>query len=78
MLNGGLSRTIGVAEGGFGGLPVGINAGLGFKESDFAMNYGFVPMGELGNMQRVSMTFKFGDKDGARRAEGSFENWRLH
>lgn len=68
VLNGGLSRAMGVGEGGLGGLPVGVNAGIGFKASNFMMNYGFVPMGEMGSMQRMSLTFKFGEKDGARKA----------
>jgi len=76
MLNGGLSRAMGVAEGGLGGLPVGVNAGVGFNVSNFMVNYGFVPMGEMGNMQRMSLTFKFGDKDGARKVRDTFHGSR--
>ena len=75
VLNGGLSRAMGVSEGGLGGLPVAVNAGLGFKVSNFMMDYGFVPMGEMGNMQRMSLTFKFGDKDGARKFKGTPRNY---
>ena len=75
MLNGGLSRAMGVAEGGLGGLPVGVNAGFGFAMKDFGFNYGFSPMGEMGNVQRMSLTFKFGDKDGARKFKGSIPKY---
>lgn len=71
MLNAGLSRYMGAEEGGLGGLPVAINAGLGYKMDNFMLNYGFTPMGEMGNTQRMSLTFKFGDKDGAKEAGGS-------
>ena len=67
---------MGVAEGGLGGLPVGVNAGVGFNVSNFMVNYGFVPMGEMGNMQRMSLTFKFGDKDGARKVRDTFHGSR--
>jgi len=63
-LNCGVSREIGAADAGIGELPVGINAGVGFKISNFMLSYGFVPMGEMGNMQRMSVAFKFGEKDG--------------
>jgi hypothetical protein len=69
-LNGGLAREMGSAAGGSAGMPFGVNAGIGFKVSNFVMNYGFIPLGEMGNMQRMSMTFKFGGESGARKVRG--------
>lgn len=63
-LNGGVTRAMGVSEGGVGGLPVGVNAGVGLKLSGFMLDYGFRPLGELGNVQSMSLTFKFGGKGG--------------
>lgn len=57
-LSGGLSREVG-AVAASDAMPFKLNAGVGFKVSNFMLNYGFVPMGELGSVQRLSLTFKF-------------------
>ena len=41
-----------------GGLN-GIGAGLGFTYLDYAIDYAFVPYGDLGNTQRISLLVKF-------------------
>jgi len=60
-LTGGLSRELGSAADA-DSMPFRLTAGVGFKVADFMLNYGFVPMGELGNVQRMSVTFKFGER----------------
>lgn len=61
-LTGGLSRDLGSAAVP-GAFPFRLNAGLGFKVSNYMLSYGFVPLGELGNIQRMSVTLKFGGRD---------------
>ena len=68
-LTGGLSRELGAAAAS-DSIPFRLNAGLGVKVSNFMLNYGFVPMGELGNIQRMSVTLKFGDKGGLSKFSG--------
>ena len=68
FLTGGLSREMGAAAE-TGAVPFRLNAGAGFRVSNFMLNYGFAPMGELGSMQRLSVTLKFGARPGA----GEFE-----
>ena len=41
------------------GLPIGITGGLGFRFSRFEVNYAFVPYGDLGNTQRISLNIGF-------------------
>jgi outer membrane protein OmpA-like peptidoglycan-associated protein len=38
----------------------GVTAGLGYRHGDFAFDYAFTPMGDLGNSHRFSATMKFG------------------
>lgn len=60
QLNGGVSREVGAGESS-DSLPFKVNAGIGVRISSLLLNYGFSPMGELGNTQRLSVTLKFGD-----------------
>jgi len=46
-----------------------LNAGIGVKASNFMLNYGFVPTGELGGVQRMSVTLRFGETGGLRRGD---------
>lgn len=39
---------------------VGVTAGLGWVLKDFALDYAFVPYGELGVANRISMTYRWG------------------
>ena len=41
-----------------GGLN-GVTAGIGIKYLDYGFDYAFVPYGELGNTQRISISLKF-------------------
>jgi hypothetical protein len=41
-----------------GGLN-GVSAGIGIKYTDYCLDYAFVPYGELGNTQRISLAIKF-------------------
>jgi hypothetical protein len=42
-----------------GGLS-GMSAGAGFLFSGFALDYAYLPFGELGSTQRLSLSYKFG------------------
>lgn len=48
----------GAATGGLGGLSR-LGAGFGLKLGDVLMDYSFVPMGEIGSAQRLSLGFRF-------------------
>lgn len=61
QLNGGISRELGAGKAS-DALPCKVNAGVGVKIYNLILNYGFSPMGELGNTQRLSVTLKFGSK----------------
>jgi len=41
-----------------GGLN-GISAGIGFVYLNYGIDYAFVPYGDLGNTQRISLSAKF-------------------
>ena len=78
-LTGGLSRGLGSsASSSSDSLPFRLNAGLGLKMSDFMLNYGFIPMGELGNIQRMSLTFKFGTDNPVRSGWKPSKNARIY
>lgn len=62
-LSGGFSKDIGKAASS-GSAPLKLNAGIEFKMSNFALGYGFVPMGDFGSLQRMSVGYRFGEKDG--------------
>jgi hypothetical protein len=70
-INGALSREMGAAAGGASDMPFMVNGGLAFKVSDFVLNYGFVPLGEMGNMQRMSLTFKFKSSVAEKKSNGN-------
>ena len=40
-------------------IPVGFAAGIGLRFSSFNLDYSFVPFGELGNAQRISLSSRF-------------------
>lgn len=61
-LSGGLSRDLSSAASS-DAAPLKVSAGIEFKMSDFSLGYGFLPMGELGSLQRMSLAFRFGDTD---------------
>jgi hypothetical protein len=42
-------------------VPLFFNAGIGFKISNFNLDYAFVPLGDIGNTHRISVTLKFGN-----------------
>ncbi|MDO8805522.1 MAG: PorV/PorQ family protein [Elusimicrobiota bacterium] len=65
-LSGGVSRDLSSAASS-DSAPLKLNAGIEFKMSDFTLGYGFVPMGEFGSLQRMSVSFRFGEKDGPKR-----------
>lgn len=64
-LSAGASKELGAGESS-DSLPFKVNAGIGVRISNLTLNYGFSPMGELGNTQRMSVALKFGDKNGGR------------
>lgn len=39
-----------------------LTAGFGFRFMDFDLDYAFLPMGDLGSSQRVSLAYHFGEK----------------
>ena len=41
---------------------VGLTLGGGIALDKFSVDYAYVPLGELGNMQRVSLTYNFGER----------------
>lgn len=47
-----------------------INFGFGFKLSFIDLDYSMVSYGELGNMQRIAMLFRFGNKKAAQPLKG--------
>ncbi|OGR55638.1 MAG: hypothetical protein A2X39_04555 [Elusimicrobia bacterium GWC2_56_31] len=59
-LSGGLSRDP-AKTAAYDSMPLRLNAGLEFQVSDFMLGYGFVPVGELGSFQRMSIGLRFGE-----------------
>ena len=45
-------------------MPFKLNTGIGSRISNFMLNYGFIPMGQLGSVQRMSVMFRFGETGG--------------
>ena len=48
------------AENGLGVTQFTVAGGVGLKLTNFRVDYAFVPMGDLGSTQRISLTFHFG------------------
>ena len=48
------------AENGLGVTQFSLAGGVGLKLSNVRVDYAFVPMGDLGSTQRISLTFHFG------------------
>lgn len=46
----------------FKGLPTGMTAGCGVNLTNWAVDYAYVPYGDLGDTHRVSISMKFGNK----------------
>jgi len=42
-------------------VPFIFNGGIGFKISNLNLDYAFVPLGDIGNTHRISVTLKFGN-----------------
>ncbi|MBI4376206.1 MAG: hypothetical protein HY549_07120 [Elusimicrobia bacterium] len=54
----GLARSGGGSDGGLGQIA----GGVGLQHAGYRLEYAFVPMGELGNTQRISLGFRFGSR----------------
>jgi len=59
-LSGGLSRDP-AKTAAYDSMPLRLNAGLEVKVSDFMFGYGFMPVGELGSFQRMTLGLRFGE-----------------
>jgi len=51
-----------LAENGITGLQ-GLSAGIGFMYAGFTLDYAYLPMGDLGLTQRVSLGYQFGQRE---------------
>jgi hypothetical protein len=48
-----------------------VTAGLGFNFTDFTLDYGYAPFGELGNSSQISLTYAFGSPTPSPAAKAS-------